>query len=193
MTVAVPAPMRLVVYGDFSCPFSALASSSAAELERRGVAEVDWRGVEHDTTIAATGEDIDPQRREDFERELAEVRILLTAGELDRLRLPRNRANTRMATETYAAAPPDARPALRERFFSAYWLDGLDLNDSRLVEAIGGDRRDGPTVRRWRDEWSALPQPIVPVMVLPDGYVSRGLGALARLARMTNDPSEIDG
>ena len=86
-----------------------------------------------------------------------------------------------------------ARPALRERFFSAYWVDGVDLNDSRLIEAIGGDRRDGPTVRRWQDEWSALPQPIVPVMVLPDGYVSRGLGALARLARMTNDPREIDG
>ena len=41
--------------------------------------------------------------------------------------------------------------------------------------------------------YAAAPAPERLVMVLPDGYVSLGLGALARLARMTNDPSEIDG
>lgn len=34
----------------------------------------------------------------------------------------------------------------------------------------------------WRAAWQAATDPIVPVLVLPDGYVSRGLGALARLA-----------
>jgi hypothetical protein len=33
-----------------------------------------------------------------------------------------------------------------------------------------------------RDEWLGTGRPIVPLMVLPDGYVSRGLGALARPA-----------
>lgn len=54
------------------------------------------------------------------------------------------------------------------------------------------DRRDEPTVRRWQDEWAALPKPIVPVMVRPDGYVSRGLGALTRVARMTHYPRDGD-
>jgi len=190
--LAVHEPLRLVLYGDFNCPFSALASARATELEQRGVAVVDWRGVEHDVTITA-GELIAPDHRDDFERELTEVQSLLAGGEPDRLRLPQTRLNTRLATETYAAASRDERPALRERLFSAYWVDGLDLNDAGGVAVIGGDRRDQQTAGRWQDEWRALPQPIVPVMVLPDGYVSRGLGALGRLARMMSDPSGGNG
>ena len=37
---------------------------------------------------------------------------------------------------------------------------------------------------RWRAAWQAATEPIVPVLVLADGYVSRGLGALARLAKL---------
>ena len=37
----------LVVYGDFNCPFSALASARVEYLERHGFAAVDWRAVEH--------------------------------------------------------------------------------------------------------------------------------------------------
>lgn len=177
----VDEPVRLVVFGDFNCPFSALASTRAATLERQGLAEIDWRGVEHDPTIAVAGEVVTPARQKDFEQELDQVRGLLRAGEPDRLRVPQLRANTRLATEAYATAAPDERSEVRERLFAAYWSVGLDLNDPGIVEAIAGDKRDDTTVRRWQHQWQALPQPIVPALVLPDGYASRGIGALARL------------
>ncbi len=177
-------PVRLLVYGDFNCPFSALASARAADLEQRGLAEIDWRGVEHDPAIPLAGEIIVESRRNVYERELADIRDLLVAGEPDRLQLPPTRSNTRIATETYAAAPPHERPCLRERLFSAYWGDGSDLTDAGVVAILGGSGRDERHAGEWHDEWMALPRPIVPVMVLADGYVSRGLGALARLAQL---------
>ena len=38
---------RVVVYGDFNCPWSYLASRRAAVLAEDGV-DVDWRAVEHE-------------------------------------------------------------------------------------------------------------------------------------------------
>jgi len=174
--------MRLVLYGDFNCPFSALASARVAKIERRGIAEVEWRAVQHDTAISPSGELIRENRRRDFERELDQIRSLLVVGEPDRLRLPERRANTRLANEAYAAAPLLLRAARREELFSAYWTDGSDLSDDRVVDRIAGRVRDSHTATGWQDRWTALPRPTVPTMVLPDGYVSRGLGALARLA-----------
>jgi hypothetical protein len=44
--------------------------------------------------------------------------------------------------------------------------------------------RDVVAARKWQDEYEALPRPITPTLVLPDGYVSRGLGALERLDKL---------
>jgi hypothetical protein len=79
--------VHLAVYGDFNCPFSALATARATVLEARGLAVIEGRAVEHDPAIPVT---------------------------------------------------------------------------------------------------VAFPNPIVPTMVLPDGYVSRGLGALDRLPRIND-------
>jgi len=40
--------MTAVVYGDFNCPYSYLASQRADLLSRAGALMVDWRAVEHD-------------------------------------------------------------------------------------------------------------------------------------------------
>src|SRR5690606_10163333 len=106
----------------------------------------------------------------------------LAEGEPDPLSLPPIRPKTRLVTAAYAAAPPEERPRLRQRIFRALWLEGADLSDAAVVASLAGQDLDQATADRWHDEWSALPQQIVPVMVLPDGYVSKGLGALARLA-----------
>lgn len=93
-----------------------------------------------------------------------------------------------LATVAYAATPKHAQSKLREQFFESYWKRGEDL-DAELIERLGGDRRDEETAVAWRTAWLALPHPIVPTMVLPDGYVSRGLGALNRVRSINGDRS----
>jgi hypothetical protein len=40
--------MKIVIYGDFGCPYSYLASLRADALLESGVAEIDWRAVAPD-------------------------------------------------------------------------------------------------------------------------------------------------
>lgn len=178
------APVELIVYGDFNCPFSAAASDRAARLERLGLAVVDWRAVEHAPDIPLAGNAVTGELRTELQGELDQIRALLTAGEADQLGLPTRLPNTALATAAYASVPAGDRRAVRARLFAACWRDGGDITDPRTLARLGASDVDRATARRWRDEWAALPQPIVPAMVLPDGYVSRGLGALARLGEL---------
>ncbi len=58
--------VRLIIYGDFNCPFSALASARATELEARDLVEIEWRAVEHDPSIRDTGEPVTAERKAEF-------------------------------------------------------------------------------------------------------------------------------
>ncbi|MGE0307686.1 MAG: DsbA family protein [Acidimicrobiia bacterium] len=175
---------KLIVYGDFNCPFSALASARVGYLERHGLADVDWRAVEHAPDIPSQGRDLIGDQRDELRGELDQIRSLLTDGEADQLTLPAIQSNTRRATLAYAATPAVDRPRMREHLFVAYWMHQADLADPQTLISLGAINEDEPTASRWQDEWMALPRPIVPVIVLPDGYVSRGLGALARLVQL---------
>lgn len=187
----------LVLYGDVNCPFSAIAGSRAVTLEADGVARVDWRFVEHDPTIGPHETPLTDGQRAAFGAELDRIRDLLAPGEPDRLRVPSRRLNTRDLNLRYAATPIARRAELRSRLFDAYWCDDLDLTDEAVVDGLirSLPRLDPPadgstapseeqarrSVLAWQAQWRDLGQPIVPAMVLPDGYVSRGLGVLARL------------
>ena len=175
-------PPKLIVYGDFNCPFSALASARVEYLERHGFAAVDWRAVEHAPDIPSQGLDLIGDQRDELRGELDQIRSLLTDGEADQLTLPAIQSNTRRATLAYAATPAVDRPRLRKHLFGTYWASGANLSDPETLTRLGAINEDEPTAAKWRDEWLTLPRTIVPIMVLPDGYVSRGLGALARLA-----------
>jgi hypothetical protein len=176
--------MRLVMFGDFNCPFSALASVRAARLERAGIAEVDWRAVAHDLEIPTLGEPIGPRDRRAYEAEIEQVRGLLLADETIELHVPTVRANTLAATEAYAATTAPSRMRVREELFRAYWREEVNLGDPAALDAMGLAASAPATARVWREQWLALDRPLVPIMVLPDGYVSRGLGALARLGEL---------
>jgi hypothetical protein len=178
---------KLIVYGDFNCPFSALASARVGYLERHGFADVDWRAVEHAPDIPSQGLDLIGDQRDELRGELDQIRSLLTDGEANQLTLPAIQSNTRRATLAYAATPTVDRPRLRQRLFAAYWMHQADLADPETLLSLGAINEDEPTASRWQDEWLALPRPIVPVIVLPDGYVSRGLGALARLVQLATN------
>jgi predicted DsbA family dithiol-disulfide isomerase len=175
---------ELIVYGDFNCPFSALASARAGELEEHGVATVEWRAVEHDTDIPAEGAEMVDELAEKFRDELAQVREFLRAGEPDRLRLPPRQVNTSLAIRRYAGTPEGDRPAVRHAIFAAHWQQDERIDDPSLLDRLGAGRADAATAQQWRSAWQAATDPIVPVLVLPDGYVSRGLGALRRLGAM---------
>jgi hypothetical protein len=81
---------------------------------------------------------------------------------------------------------------MRDRLFAAHWCDGADLTNELTLTRLGATTTDTATADQWRQEWTALTEPIVPVMVLADGYVSRGLGALARLAKLAGDTTGSD-
>jgi hypothetical protein len=181
-------PLELVVYGDFNCPFSAVASVRAAHLEQVGIARVTWRAVEHDPEIPDAGIPVEGPVSNELDQELEQIRSLLVVGDGHvALRRPPVRANTRLATAVYASTPPSRRAALRADIFRRYWSD----QDGLLADAPAEVTEPGrATAADWRDEWLANGAPMVPVMRLPDGYVSRGLGALRRLAELRDGPGD---
>ncbi len=175
-----------VVYGDFNCPFSALAHRRVirrAQLDRQDPAPIEWRAVEHDPDIPAGGSDIDEASRSQFEGELEQIRSLLGDDEPDVARVPSRRLNTAKLNVLCASVPISQRGEFVQAVFDAYWIDDQDLNDPDALARFGvtatpeGEQR----ARQWQAEWTAFERRIVPMMRLPDGTPSRGLGALARL------------
>jgi predicted DsbA family dithiol-disulfide isomerase len=178
--------VRLVVFGDFNCPYSCLASARADALVAQGRAEVDWRAVEHDPAIPAPSEPVDGDLAAMLGREVTEVRGLVRPGERFPIGRPPVHPNSGTAIAAFAAVPVTEADELRTRLFAALWFDGRDIGDPAVVAELGGapgatgsERASG-----WREEWLGFDRRLVPMLVLPDGHVSRGLGALARLAAL---------
>jgi predicted DsbA family dithiol-disulfide isomerase len=164
----------LIVYGDFNCPYSALASARVDVLVEAGEL-VDWRAVQHDAAMPPHGVDVEGDVRAELEREVDEVRSLLRPGENFDLRIPKVRPNTAKACRAFAYDPT---PEARRRWFDWAWAR------SGEPESFG---ENADLAARWQREWDATEKKMVPMLVLPDGYISRGLGALKRLADMIED------
>ena len=64
---------RLTIYGDFNCPFSALASVRADVLLAAGAYEIDWRAVQHDTAIPTAGEPVEGDTAAGLAAEVATI------------------------------------------------------------------------------------------------------------------------
>ncbi|MBX3315098.1 MAG: DsbA family protein [Acidimicrobiales bacterium] len=175
---------HLIIYGDFNCPFSALASQRAIDLVDRARATVDWRAVEHDPAIPNGGVLVEGEVAAGFRQELDHVRSLLREGEPDVLRLPTRQVNTRRATVRYAGTPIEQRPGVRQALFAAHWSRGDAIDDDHVLDRIGAGTPNRSTAETWALDWRQADAVTVPVLVLPDGYRSRGLGALKRLAAM---------
>lgn len=131
--------MPVIVYGDFNCPYSYLASQRADVLSLAGVA-VDWRAVEHDRALPVTGRSLDADRA-GWTRELAEVASLAQPAERVPARPPVLISNTGAAVAAYAEAVGDGFAGeLRRRLFRAIWVHRLHLSSAyevrRLVTAV---------------------------------------------------------
>ncbi|MCI3949976.1 MAG: hypothetical protein K0R11_1910 [Acidimicrobiales bacterium] len=165
--------MRLVVFG-------------ADVLVERGVAEVEWRAVEHDPAIPSPSEPVSGDLAAMLDREVSEVRGLVLPRERFPIARPPVHPNSGGAVSAFAAASSSEADALRARLFAALWFEGRDIGEPAVVGALGGESglTGGDRVSRWREEWLGLDRRLVPMLLLPGGHVSRGLGALTRLAEL---------
>ncbi len=135
----------VIIYGDFNCPYSYLASQRADLLTEARVA-VDWRAVEHAPSLPVTGSRPDSDRKA-WDRELAEVTALVLSGEHAPAGLPSLISNTEAAVAAYAEAVSDGVAGeLRGSLFHAIWLQGLHLSSAyevrRLVTGVMWPQED---------------------------------------------------
>jgi 2-hydroxychromene-2-carboxylate isomerase len=177
--------VQLIIYGSFNCPYSYLASLRADRLMSSGAATVEWRAVVHDPDVPAEGVKVEGELAEKLDGELEEINGLLIPGESYPACRPGVEPNTTDAVAGYAGAAGEQADRLRRALFSAYWSEGEDIGDREVLDRLGCPAAaPGERMRRWESEWRGMERPIAPTMVLPDGKVSRGLGALRRLADM---------
>ena len=128
--------MKVIVYGDFNCPYSYLASQRAERLIRGGIARIDWRAVEHDRKLAVTGTRSEADRAS-WDKELAEVTALALPGEDAPAAPPRVISNTRAAVAAYAEALSDGiADGLRRRLFRVIWVQGWHLSSAYEVRRV---------------------------------------------------------
>lgn len=185
------APGPLVIYGDFNCPFSALASERAARAVVARLLSVEWRAVQHLPALPAVGEPVGGEVAAHLTEELELIQDLLVAGESFPAGVPGRRVNTALATGAFAVATGRRGP-LRRRIFRAHWFEGLDIGDPEVLVRLGAQPPVEPpeAMRRWQRAWEALDEPITPMMVWPDGTVVRGLKVLNALLEVATHPNE---
>jgi 2-hydroxychromene-2-carboxylate isomerase len=128
--------MQLIVYGDFNCPYSYLASQRVDELARLGRAEVEWRAVERDPALALTGtpSSLDPER---WQRELAGLALIADEDEQAPGVSPSVISNTGAAGAAYAEAVTDGvQDDLRRSLFSEIWVNRRHLSSPYGVRKL---------------------------------------------------------
>ncbi len=144
----------LVLYGDFNCPWSYLASLRLDRLAETGVT-VEFRAVEHDPLLPAPERRMRTAETAALAAELAEIGSLLHGGEELPTTLPRLVPRTGAAISGYAeAVAAGVGPQARSRLFSAYWQESADIGNPATVRRLladivtAGQSASGP-VRDW--------------------------------------------
>ncbi len=128
--------MNVIIYGDFNCPFSYLASLRADRLIRSRTAGVDWRAIEHDRSLAVTGTPSAASRAA-LDRELAQVGALALPGERPPATPPALMSNTKAAVAAYAEAVTDGiQDQLRHCLFHAIWAEGRHMSSAYEVRRL---------------------------------------------------------
>ncbi|HET8600224.1 MAG TPA: DsbA family protein [Segeticoccus sp.] len=205
--------MGTIVYGDFSCPFSYLASWRADLLVGTD-AVVEWRAVEHAPQTPLTGLRLDGDGSRDLAREWRQVQELLLPGEELPGRPPALLPSTRAAVAGFAeAVGAGVADQVRRLLFRAYWVEGLDIGNPEILRALlaapirAGHAKSAPLrefgyavspargpvtseayrrIRAWHDAWTALGDRTIPALV-QDGGVVTGVPALLRLGELAGE------
>ncbi|HEX9031451.1 MAG TPA: DsbA family protein [Streptosporangiaceae bacterium] len=160
--------MTVIVYGDFNCPYSYLASQRADLLSSAGAADVDWRAVEHDRGLPLTGSRPDTDQAR-WDRELSEVASLSLPGEHVPPAPPALISNTGAATAAYAEAVSDGVAGeLRRLLFREIWDRGQHLSSAYEVRRL-------VTGLMWPqdDITDRLASPDIPALLIQDPDLAR--------------------
>ena len=124
--------MEIIIYADFSCPYSYLASLRVDQLLWSGAADIDWRAITRRTDDGCD------------DRGLATVAALARPGEQGPHRLagPVNEAATAAA---YAEAVSDGvQHRLRRRLFDAIWTEARRVSTVYHVRHLIADVMSSP-------------------------------------------------
>lgn len=128
--------MRLIIYGDFNCPFSYLASQRVDRLASLGAVATEWRAVEHDPAMPLTGNRSEADRAA-LANELADVAALAAPGEHVPAAPPPVLSNTCAAVAAYAESVADGLAGwLRRRLFQAIWVEGRHIGSAYEVRRL---------------------------------------------------------
>lgn len=196
-------PITVIVYADFSCPRSYLASHRVDALAEVGVL-VEWRAIESDPSRPVAGSGL--VGGAELHRQLIE---LLGPGERLRWRTPDLAPNTEAAVTGYAeACGAGVAEQVRRVLFAAYWVDGADIGSLEVLRrllagpilrghstsfplhdfgyAVSPSRGPITTaawrrIRDWRREWAALNLTATPGLIADNGDLLCGAAALGHL------------
>jgi 2-hydroxychromene-2-carboxylate isomerase len=198
----------ILVYGDFNCPYSYLASLRVDRFIADRI-DVEWRAVEHAPTLPVVGKRLDDAGQRDLAEELDSVRQLLTPEEEFAAASPSMLPNTAAANAGYAeAVGSGVGDDVRRLLFETYWTRGTDVGSvdalrSLLVEPIRRGRSAAFPLREsgfavstnrgpittsafnrlmaWRRDWTELATWTTPTVVV-DGAPYVGVDGLKWLS-----------
>ncbi|WP_213454867.1 DsbA family oxidoreductase [Rhizomonospora bruguierae] len=173
--------MGVIVYGDFNCPYSYLASQRVDMLRRVGV-EVDWRAVEHDPGLSMTGTPSAGAAARSGQNPAA-IALPAPPAEHRPDAAPPLVSNTLAAVSAYAEAVTDGvQHEVRRALFDAIWLDGRHLSGAYDVRALVA-------------AITYPPYPIAPYLISPElpppGYGDPGTLRITRMLGGTVAPNGI--
>lgn len=158
----------MVIYADFSCPYSYAMSERLRGLEDR----LEWRLVEH-----APGATV-PMKGEADPREVDEVRS--HAPEIQ-LNAPPGLPNSGLASRVFAALPADQGIRFLHRVYRALWVEGRDISSPELIDQLA-DGHVEPRPTNWQQEWEAFGIG-VPTIIREDGERCVGIVSAADVQR----------
>jgi len=201
------------VYADFGCPACYVLSRRADDLIAAGV-DVDWRAVEQNPSVAATGHRLSPAAHDALSAQFATLTGLLKPAETLPWVMPLVESNTEAAISAYGEAYGiGVGDDVRRLLFELYWQDRSDIGNPAVLRtplsgpimrgnsdadplresgyAVSVDRGPITTgayrrIRAWRAEWRELGSPELPLVLAGDTSLT-GLDAVRRFGTDISD------
>jgi predicted DsbA family dithiol-disulfide isomerase len=182
--------MATTLYTDLNCPFCYATETRLGALGLQD--RIEWRGVEHEPDLPVPMMLDDEELNEEVAEEVDSVRSRAPDVEIAQ---PTGKPNTARAIAFAAAAErtdPERGRAVRDAIYRAFWVDGADISQPEVLEALAARHgldavaprhEDDLRVASWRLDWERSPLRGVPLLVRDDGEVLYGLKGIDELER----------